>query len=116
MSKSWSRDMKLSPGTFGGSPACHILVDMLNNNAVKVYDKHRILSFISTLTLECIAIATIKDAGYREKIMFRSRDFYLERINKEMTAYPVFVVNLIKNVTEYLCRKYLKEAARTIAG
>jgi hypothetical protein len=30
MSMAWSKDVKLDPGTFGSSEACHILVDMMN--------------------------------------------------------------------------------------
>jgi hypothetical protein len=116
MSKSWSRDMDLSPGTFGNSPACHILVDLMNKGVIKVYDKHRVLSFISTASLEFKAIATIQNAGVRGKVMWRSRDYYTDRVDKELSHLPLLFVNLLKNVINHLVKRYLKEATRTVAG
>ena len=117
MSRAWTKDIKLDPGTFGGSPACHILVDMMNHDLIPIYEKHRVLSLINSIIVEFKAIATIKSAerrDVRETVMLRSRDFYLERIKK--MAYPLIFRTVLMNVVHYKCKKFLKEAVQTVAG
>lgn len=112
MSKAWTKDIKIDPGTFGGSRACHILVEMMNENLIPIYEKHRVLAFINSMNIEFKAIATIKTSGrhhVRETVMLRSRDFYLERIEK--MSYPLMFRTVLMNVVHYKCRKFLKEAA-----
>ena len=36
MSSPWHKDIVLDPHTFGGTPACEILVEMINNNAIPI--------------------------------------------------------------------------------
>jgi len=109
MSKSWAREMELSPGTFGNSPACHVLVDMMNHDVIPTKEKHRVLSFItSTVIREYKAIGSITDPGIRTSIMWRSRDDFVKRINA--MPYPQNFVTFLRNVIYHLARKYLNEA------
>lgn len=113
MSKAWSRDIELDLGTFGKSKACHALADMMNKNVIAVYEKHRVLSFISTAIHEYKAVATIKHSGVRTTIMYRSRDLFAKRISE--MPYPANFLSFMANVNNYLANKYLKEADWTIA-
>ena len=113
MGKSFSRDMVLNPGTFGGTPACHILVDILNANVVRVGDKHRILSFITTATYNFKWLSVIPQEGVKYRAMTLMRDEFYSRI--DTWTYPEKVKSLTKNVVNHHYRRYLKEAAWTIA-
>lgn len=109
MSKAWSKDMTLNPGTFGGTVACHVLVDMMNHDVIPIKEKHRVLSFINaTVIREYRAIATITDHGVRSSLMFRSRDLFVERINA--MPYPKTFLSFFRNVVKGMSRKYLDEA------
>lgn len=101
--------MELSPGTFGNTPACHVLVDMMNHNVIPVVEKHRVLSFITaTVIREYKGIATITDRGVRTSVMLRSRDDFVERINA--MPYHITFLSFLRNVIYGLARKYLREA------
>ena len=107
------KEIVLSPGTFGSSPACHILVDMMNKNMISLKEKHRVLALITAIIYEFKAISTIKSSDkrhdVREAIMLRSRDYYLERVEK--MPYPLIFRTHLMNVIHHKCRKFLKEAA-----
>jgi hypothetical protein len=113
MSRSWSREMTLNPGTFGGSPACHILVDMLNANVVKTFDKHRILRFINNSTWYFKCLSAISDSGVKMHAMTLMRDEFYSKI--DLWTYPEKVKSLTKNVVNHHYRRYLKEVAQAIA-
>jgi hypothetical protein len=108
MSRSWSRNIELDPGTFGNTPACHILVDMMNNDVIPVFEKHRVLSFLTaTVVREYKGIASIKDHGVRISLMYRSRDAFVKRIN--LMPYPKTFLSFLRNVVYGMARKYLEE-------
>ena len=109
MSKAWSKDMVLDSGTFGGSPACHILVDMMNNNLISVAEKHRVLSFINDATYQFKWLSTVKDYGVKERSMTLMRDHLLSRV--DLMPYPPKFNSHLKNVITHHFRRYLKEAA-----
>ncbi len=109
MSKAWSKDMKLDPGTFGGSPACHILVDMMNNNLIPVAEKHRVLSFINDATYQFKWLSTVQEYGVKERSMVLMRDDLFNRIDK--MPYPAKFNSHLKNVITHHFRRYLKEVA-----
>jgi hypothetical protein len=113
MSTPRSKDMKLNPGTFGGSPACHILVDMMNKNMIPVKEKHRVLAFINAVIIEFKAIKTIvpppKRHGYVDNLLVRSRNYHLAYIDK--WDYPEIFRTILKNVIHYQCKRFLKEEA-----
>lgn len=109
MSKAWSKDILVDPGTFGGSPACHIIADMMNQNVISVFEKHRVLSFINDAIYQFKWIGTIKDTGVKERAMVLMRDDLFARIDK-MDYHPKFLSHL-KNVITYHFRRFLKEAA-----
>ena len=113
MSKAFSNNPVLNPGTFGGSPACHILVDMMNKDMISVYQKRRVLAFITSICMEMKSISTIGDHSIRERLMNRSRDYYVERV--DAMPHPSIFNSLLKNVIHYFSKKYLREAARTVA-
>lgn len=106
-------DCVLNPGTFGGSPACHILVDMLNANVVPPYQKNRVLSFINTATYNFKWLSVIPERGVKYRAMTILRDEFYARIDK--WTYPEKFKSLTKNVINHHYRRYLKEAAWTIA-
>src|SRR5271154_7148448 len=109
MSKAWSKDMQLDPGTFGGSPACHVLVDMMNNNFIAVSEKHRVLSFINNATYQFKWLATVKEYRVKERAMLLMRDDLYQRI--KLMPYPEKFNSHLKNVITHHFRRYLKEAA-----
>lgn len=109
MSKAWSKDMTLDSGTFGGSPACHILVDMMNNNVISVAEKHRVLSFINDATYQFKWLSTVKDYGVKERAMVLMRDHLLARVDH--MPYPPKFNSHLKNVITHHFRRYLKEVA-----
>lgn len=107
MSKAWSKDMKLDAGTFGGSPACHILVDMMNNNLIAVSEKHRILSFITSAIWHFKCLSVVGDYGVKERALVLMRDDLYDRIDK--MPYPEKFNSHLKNVINHHFRRYLKE-------
>lgn len=109
MSKPWSRDMKLDPGTFGGSPACHVLVDMMNNNVIPVSEKHRVLSFIGSAIWHFKSTSIIRDKGVRERVMVLLRNDIYSKIDQ--MEYPTKFNSHLKNVIAYHFRRFLEEAA-----
>jgi hypothetical protein len=113
MSLAWSKDMELDPGTFGGSPACHILVDMMNHNMIPIREKHRVLSFINDATYQFKWLSTVKDYSVKERAMVLMRDDILSRVDQ--MPYPPKFNSHLKNVITHHFRRYLKEETQTIA-
>ncbi len=105
MSTPWSKDVILDPGTFGNSRACHILVDMMNQNVIPVFEKHRVLAFITHATHNFNGISDITDLGVRYKVMYMMRDHYWSLIEK-MNYSPKFL-SYLRNVINYLARRAL---------
>lgn len=108
MSKAWTKDIILDPGTFGNSKACHVLVDMMNNNEISVYEKHRVLSLINTMVHTFTSVSYIPHENVREKTNRMWLDIYLAKI--EQCYYPTKFKTFYKNVAYYLSRKYLRGA------
>lgn len=113
MSKPWSRDIKLNRGTFGGSPACHVLVDMMNNNMIPVSEKHRVLAFINNSICQFKWISTIPDQGARMRSMVLMKEDLYKRIDQ--MSYPPKFLSHLKCVINHHFRKYLDVVVRTIA-
>jgi len=109
MSKAWSKDIWVDPGTFGGSPACHVIADMMNKNVISVYEKHRVLSFITDAIYQFKWTSSIKDKAVRERAMNLMRNDLLSRIDK-MDYQPKFL-SYLRNVIAYHYRRFLEEAA-----
>jgi hypothetical protein len=107
MSKAWSKDMALDRGTFGGSPACHVLVDMMNNNVIPVAEKHRVLSFINDATYQFKWLSTVQEYGVKERAMVLMKDHLLSRVDQ--MPYPEKFNSHLKNVITHHFRRYLKE-------
>lgn len=114
MSKPWSRDMELDSGTFGGSPACHVLVDMMNKNIIPVTEKHRVLSFINDAIWQFKCIATIQDYSAKERSMVLMREDLFKRIDQ--MSYPDKFKSHLKCVITHHFRRYLKTVFLTIAS
>ena len=105
MSLPVSRDMELDPGTFGGSPACHVLVDMLNKNVVPIRDKHKILSFINKATWHFKCLSVIEDQSVKTRAMTLVKaDIFA---NVEKMPYPDKFKSYLKNVIYHHFRRYL---------
>lgn len=109
MSKAWSKDMNLDRGTFGGTPACHVLVDMMNNNLISVAEKHRVLSFINDATYQFKWLSTVQEYKVKERSMTLMRNDLFARIDK--MPYPEKFNSHLKNVIAHHFRRYLKEVA-----
>lgn len=109
MSLPWSRDMKLDPGTFGGTPACHVVVDMMNHDIIPIQEKHRVLSFISSAIFSFKSLSVIEDYGVKERVMVLLRNDLLTKIDQ--MPYPPKFNSHLKNVLAHHFRRYLKEAA-----
>lgn len=106
MSKAWSRDVWVDPHTFGGTKACEVLADMLNNNVVGIYDKHRILAFITDVTIQFKYISYIPHSSVRERSMLLMKEDLFKRI--ENMEYGIKVKSYIKNVVAHHYRKNLE--------
>ena len=113
MGKAFSRDMVLDAGTFGGTPACHILTDMMNHNMVSVGAKHKILSFITCATYNFKWLSVIPEQGVKSRAMTLLRNEFYSRIDQ--WPYPEKIKSLTKNVINHHFRRYLKGVAWTIA-
>jgi hypothetical protein len=109
MSKAWSKDMILDCGTFGRSPACHILVDMMNNNVISVFEKHRVLSFVNDAIYQFKWLSTVQEYGVKERAMTLMRDHLLSRVDQ--MPYPAKFNSHLKNVITHHFRRFLKEVA-----
>jgi len=109
MSTPWSRDMELDPGTFGGSPACHILVDMMNHDMIPISEKHRVLSFINSSIWHFKCLSIIEDYGIKERTMILVKNDMFTKI--DLMPYPAKFNSHLKNVITHHFRRYLKEAA-----
>lgn len=106
MSKAWTKDIVVDLGTFGNSKACHVLVDMLNNNAIPIYEKHRVLSHINIAIEHFINVSQIPVKSIREATMKMWLDLFLARVDK--FYYPAKFKTFYKNVLCYLHKKYLE--------
>lgn len=113
MSKAWSKDVALSLTTFGDSPACLVLADMMNKDIINIRSKHKVLSFIDVAIVEFKSISDIKNPKIGNKILLKSRDYFFECISK--MEYPPKFNSHLKNVINYHFRRFLKEAAWTVA-
>jgi hypothetical protein len=106
MSKPRSKDMKLDPGTFGGSPACHVLTDMMNNNLIPIVEKHRVLAFINKATYQFKWISTIQECNVKARVMLLEREDLYNRITK--MSYPDKFLDFLQNVINHHYNRYLK--------
>lgn len=106
MAKAFSKDMKLDLGTFGGTKACHILVEMMNQDVIPVFEKHRVLSFIADATLKFNGVATITTQSIRHQAMCLMKDYYLNRIGG--MSYPEKFKSFLRNVINHHSRRALK--------
>ena len=106
------KDMIVEKNTFGKSKACHILAQMMNDNVISIYEKHRVLSHIVKITNTFRNISPIPDKGTRERTFEMWRDFTLSKIDElDELAYPAKFKTFYKNVVFYLYRKYLFEGS-----
>ena len=106
MSKAWSRDVWVDPHTFGGTKACEVLADMLNHDVVPIYEKHRILAFITDATIQFKYISYIPHSSVRERSMTLMKEDLFRRI--ENMEYSTKVKSYIQNVISHHYRKNLE--------
>jgi hypothetical protein len=106
-------DCILNPGTFGGTKACHHLVDMMNANVVPPFEKRRILSLIASATYNFKWLSIIPEFGVKYRTMTLMRDDIYARIEK--WTYDEKVKSLTRNVINHHYRRYVEEAAWAIA-
>lgn len=106
MSKAWSKDICVEPHTFGGTKACEVLADMMNQNIVSAYEKHRTLAFINK--------ASRMFHGAREISDNNTRNSVIELINRDITDkidvmnYPPKYISYLKNVMAHYYRRALE--------
>lgn len=106
MSKAWSKDIWVDPHTFGGTKACEVLADMLNQNVVPPYEKHRILSFLNDITQQFKYTAYIPLDSVRVRAMLLLKDDIFRRIDR-MTYSPK-IKSYLKNIASHHYRKNLE--------
>lgn len=111
--KSLDPNCVLSPGTFGGTPASHILVSMLNANVIPPSEKHRVLNLIGSATYNFKWLSVVPEWGVKYRAMTAMRQEFNARVDQ--WTYPELIKSLTKNVISHHYRRYLKEAAWTIA-
>jgi hypothetical protein len=106
MSTAWSKNIILDPGTFGGTKACHVLVEMMNRDEISIYEKHRVLSFLVDCNSQFKWIATIKN----KPAMIRSMDLMLHSINSRINEFkhPEKFKTYTLNVVRYMYRRNLR--------
>src|SRR5271166_1052563 len=110
MSKPWSKDMKLDLTTFGSSPACRVLADMMNNNMIPISDKHRVLSFINAACYSFKCLAAISEYRVSQTAMSLMRDDF---IRKTMTMpYPEKFNSFMRNVISHHYKRYVNVATK----
>ena len=105
MSKAWSKDVVVDPGTFGGTRACHVLAEMMNHNVIPVFEKHRVLSFLNDATVQFKWITTIPFKPVRERSMILMLEDLLDRI--EAMDYSPKFKSYMANVVHHMYRKNL---------
>lgn len=106
----WRTDIIIDPGTFGNSKACHILVDMMNNNVISIYEKHRVLSYITNAIHHFKSIAYIPHKGVRDRTAKLWLNQFIEKVNN--LNYPVKFKTHLNNVLHYLSRKHLESESK----
>jgi hypothetical protein len=106
MSKPSSKDIWVDPYTFGGSPACKVLAEMLNENLVSIKEKHKILSFINDVIMQFRSISEIENNSCRVRLMILVRDHFFNKI--EGMPYPKIVNSHLKTVVVHHFRRILK--------
>ncbi len=111
--KSRKPDCILNKGTFGGTLACHHLVDLMNANVVPPYEKRRILNLIASATYNFKWLSVIPQQGVKYRAMTLLKDEVYAQIEK--WTYDKKVKSLTRNVVNHHYRRYLEEAAWTIA-
>lgn len=107
MSKAWTKDIYIDPGTFGGSRACHVLADMLNNNVIPIYEKHRVLAFLNKSNIVFKNLTTIPD----RQIRIQSFEMWKRTLLNQVAQfnYPIKIKSYISNVLFHSYRKNLGE-------
>jgi len=105
MSKAWSRDIVVDPGTFGGTKACHVLADLMNQNVISVFEKHRVLSFLNDATIQFKWLSTISFQPVRDRAMDLMLQDLQDRI--ERMDYPTKFKSYMRNVIRHMYRKNL---------
>lgn len=102
MSKAWSRDLFLDKNTFGSSKACHILVDLMNQNEIQTYQKHKVLSFLHQLRCDIKQTNLLKNQIFKRKILNLLLNESLQKIDN--MNFSVKFTTFLKNVTHYMCK------------
>lgn len=106
MSTPYSKDVKLDPGTFGASPACHVLVDMMNKNFIAIGDKHKVLSFVNDANTQMKWISTISYKPAMERALSLLREDLITRASQ--MPYEAKFKTYLKNVICYFYKKTLR--------
>lgn len=104
----WSKDMKLDPYTFGKSRACEVVVAMMNENVIPVYEKHRVLAFILASNLYFKEISEVSNKRIIVKLMDLFKRDTLAKVEK--MPYPDKFKSYLKNVISYIYKSNLKKA------
>lgn len=107
MSKAWSKDINISINTFGGTDACHILAEMMNNNVIPVYEKHRVLSFIHKSIHIYKKSSQISDYPTKCYVLKLIKNDLINQV-KTMPYNEKFLCYL-NNVIMYYYRKFLEK-------
>jgi hypothetical protein len=106
MSRAWSKDICIEPHTFGGTKACEVLADMMNQDIVPAYEKHRTLAFINKASRMFNGATEISDKNTRNSVIELVNRDIMDKI-KSMT-YPPKYISYLRNVMTHYYRKALE--------
>lgn len=106
MSKAWSKDMVIEPHTFGGTKACEVLADLMNQNIVSAYEKHRTLAFINKGIRMYHGASYIPDQDTRNNVINLIKVDINSKIS--LMPYPIKYISYLKNVMAHYYRKALE--------
>ena len=106
MSVAWSKNLVLSSNTMGSSLAAYHLVDMLNQDVIPTYEKHRLLSFFNKTMIGLKKLLKIEDPAFRAYIvnMWKERQFKLI----DSQNWDTKVKSYFKNVITSSCKESLQ--------
>lgn len=110
MSLPVSRDMVLDSSTLGNSPACHIVVQMMNDGIIPIHDKHKVLSIMNDVSNSAKHLSEVSHVGVRSQAVQLSRDYYCSRVD-QMPYHEKFKTHL-KSVIQYFYKKSLEKVMR----
>lgn len=100
------KDMIIEPHTFGGTKACEVLADLMNQNIISSREKHRTLSFINKASRMYNGACQIVDKNTRYSVIHLISKDLSNKIS--VMSYPYKYISYLKNVIAHYHRRALE--------